>query len=299
MLLSLFFSKKMRYNTSMKRVIRKIECIVWIVLLFLTTSVPIYAEMDQIPAYSNSPYTIIDDNHPSFSSSELDPTSKKVFQPLDSLGRTQSAFAVIGLDLMPTKKRSSIGMVKPSGWHLVKYDCVQGKYLYNRCHLIGYQLCGENANEKNLITGTRYLNVQGMLPFENQIADFVEATEYHVADRVTPIYEGDNLLASGVHMEAQSIEDDGSGLSINVYCYNVQPGVNINYTNGESSLEQVQSVVEQSVAADYVLNTNTKKFHKPSCSSANIIAEHNKELYNGSREDLIEQGYSPCLRCNP
>ena len=142
------------------------------------------------------------------------------------------AEANIGQDLMPTEKRGAIGQVKPTGWHTVKYDQVEGKYLYNRCHLIGYQLTGENANEKNLITGTRYLNVDGMLPFENMVADYIKETGNHVLYRVTPVFNGNNLLASGVQMEAMSVEDKGAGISFNVFCYNVQPGVEINYADG-------------------------------------------------------------------
>lgn len=287
---------------------KQFKKILLVIFLCLSCIHPVYA-MDEIPSYANSPYTVIDNNQPSFTSEELNPVSRTEFQSLDSLGRTQSAFAVIGLDSMPTEKRGSIGMIRPSGWHLVKYSCVDGRYLYNRCHLIGYQLCGVNADRRNLITGTRYMNVQGMLPFENQIADFVESTQYHVADRVTPIYDGNNLLASGVHIEAQSIEDNGSGLSLNVYCFNVQPGIIINYTNGDSSLENEDGSLEQEEtstdrsltvsSADYILNTNTKKFHYSTCSSVRTISDRNRQEYSGSRDDLIARGYEPCKRCNP
>ena len=148
------------------------------------------------------------------------------------------AYANVCQELMPTEERGSIGMVKPSGWQMAKYDCVDGKYLYNRCHLIGYQLAGENANERNLITGTRYLNVTGMLPFENQVADFVEETGYHVLYRVTPIFEGLELVARGVEMEAWSVEDGGEGVCFHVFVYNIQPGVVIDYATGESHLEE-------------------------------------------------------------
>lgn len=220
---------------------------------------------------------------------------------------------------MPTEDRGSIGQVKPTGWHTVKYDCVDGKYLYNRCHLLGYQLTGENANEENLITGTRYLNIEGMLPFENMVADYVQETGNHVLYRVTPIFEGSNLLASGVLMEGYSVEDSGEDILFCVYAYNVQPGVTIDYATGDSYLTAGGSAVSEepstpvtpqkpeesetsgagTVQADYVLNTNTKKFHLPSCSSADDIKESNRQEYNGSREDLIAQGYDPCKRCNP
>lgn len=206
---------------------------------------------------------------------------------------------------MPTEERGSIGQVRPSGWHLVKYDCVDGKYLFNRCHLIGYQLAGENANICNLITGTRYLNVSGMLPFEEKVATYVESTGNHVLFRVMPVFEGDELVARGVHMEALSVEDDGAGLSFNVYCYNVQPGIGIDYVTGESWLAEeapsddsaMPSVAEDQ--QDYVLNTNAKKFHYPDCSSVSDMKEKNKQIYSGTRSDLIDQGYSPCSRCNP
>lgn len=188
--------------------------------------------------YSGKPYVVINDNKPSFSKKEITKKSYETYSKLDSYGRCGVAMACVGRDIMPTKERGSIGQVKPSGWHTVKYDCVDGKYLYNRCHLIGYQLTGENAKEKNLITGTRYLNVDGMLPFENLVADYVKETNNHVMYRVIPIYEGDNMLASGVEMEAYSVEDNGDGVSFHVYCYNVQPGVKIDYKNGDSSLDE-------------------------------------------------------------
>lgn len=193
-----------------------------------------YFTLDSIPAYSGSPYVELNGNVPYFEESEYTKEAFEYYSELDSLGRCQVAYANICTELMPTEERGQIGMIKPSGWHTVKYDCVEGKYLYNRCHLIGYQLAGENANELNLITGTRYLNVQGMLPFENMVDDYVEETKNHVLYRVTPVFEGDNLLASGVQMEAWSVEDQGKGICFNVYVYNVQPGVEIDYATGES-----------------------------------------------------------------
>lgn len=195
--------------------------------------------LDNLPAYSDSPYVELNNNKPIFTKSQK--RSKKAFEKyseLDELGRCGVAFANICTKLMPTEDRGSIGMVKPSGWQTVKYmGVVDGNYLYNRCHLIGYQLAGENANEKNLITGTRYLNVEGMLPFENKVADYIEShKKNHVLYRVTPIYEGDNLVASGVQMEAYSVEDKGMGICFNVYCYNVQPEIIIDYSNGKSRL---------------------------------------------------------------
>ncbi len=209
----------------------------------LTPSYITYAEEQiqtvnpqELPAYSGTPYIEVNDNVPDFDISDADNGSFETYSELDSLGRCGVAYANIGLDLMPTEERGSIGSVKPTGWETIKYDNVDGKYLYNRCHLIGYQLTGENANEKNLITGTRYLNMEGMLPFENMVADYIEETGNHVLYRSTPIFEDDNLLASGVQMEAMSVEDNGEGILFNVYCYNVQPGVVIDYATGASQL---------------------------------------------------------------
>lgn len=184
---------------------------------------------------SGEPYEIVNDNQPEFTEKEKKKTKTfEKYSKLDSLGRCHVAFANISQDTMPDGERKSIGSVKPSGWQTVKYDSVEGKYLYNRCHLIGYQLAGENANKKNLITGTRYFNVEGMLPFENEVAEYVENTGNHVLYRVTPVYEGNNLVANGVQMEAYSVEDKGEGVCFNVFVYNIQPGISIDYATGES-----------------------------------------------------------------
>ena len=192
--------------------------------------------MDSLPEYAGEPYVVLYGNEPLFTEEERTKTqSYEVYEPLDFLKRCGVTEACIGLDLMPTEERGEIGMVKPSGWHTVRYDdLVDGKYLYNRCHLIGYQLSGENTNEMNLITGTRYMNVEGMLPFENQVADYVRRTGNHVMYRVTPDFRGVEMLARGVQMEAWSVEDNGEGVCFHVYCYNVQPGVEITYLTGES-----------------------------------------------------------------
>ena len=226
----------------------------------------------KVPAYSGSPYVVINNNIPYFTESDYTTNSYEYYSDLDSLGRCGVCVASIGKDLMPTEERGSIGSLKPTGWHTVKYDNVDGKYLYNRCHLIGYQLSGENANTKNLITGTRYLNIQGMLPFENMVADYVKETGNHILYRSTPIFEGNNLLASGVLLEAYSVEDNGGGICLNVYCYNVQPDILIDYATGDSSFAGAQQTeppkqTEQSnsptqnIENTYILNTNTKKFH--------------------------------------
>ena len=192
--------------------------------------------LNNLPAYSGEAYVELNDNVPSFSKKDMTTKAFEKYSELDDLGRCGVAYANVCTETMPTEERGNIGMIKPSGWQTVKYDNVDGKYLYNRCHLIGYQLTGENASEQNLITGTRYMNVEGMLSFENMVADYVENTDNHVLYRVTPIFKGDNLLVSGVQMEAYSVEDKGKGVSFNVYCYNVQPGIEINYSDGTSRL---------------------------------------------------------------
>ena len=268
--------------------------------------------IDQVGTYSGNPYIAINNNVPYFTDSEMTRTDAfETYSNLDSLGRCGVAYANICNELMPTEERGEIGSIKPSGWHTANYhEYIDGNYLYNRCHLIGYQLSGENANEKNLITGTRYLNVQGMLPFEEEVADYVERTGNHVLYRVTPIFEGNNMVVSGVLMEAYSVEDQGKGVMFNVYCYNVQPGIVINYSTGDSALAEeaapiqsqetsVQTSNAQSDTVTYVLNTNTKKFHYPSCSSVDDIKDKNRQDYTGTREELINQGYDSCGRCHP
>ena len=279
--------------------------------------------LSDVPAYSGKAYTSVNGNVPYFTAAELTTTSFETYSDLDTLGRCGVTYACIGQDLMPTKERGSIGMVKPTGWHTVRYDdLVDGKYLYNRCHLIGYQLTGENANTQNLITGTRYLNIEGMLPFENMVADYIQETNNHVLYRVTPIFEGNNLLAKGVLMEGYSVEDKGAGVSYCVFAYNVQPGIEIDYATGESKLADGAQQEEQKTAtvtptpspepekqepvtgseasqADYILNTNTKKFHYPTCSSVNDMKEKNKQEFFGTRDEAISNGYSPCGRCKP
>lgn len=198
------------------------------------TSFQISSDLVNISEDTKVPYSILNENIPEFKENDYTLEPFESYSELDSLGRCGTAFANICIDTMPTEERGEIGMIKPSGWHTVKYDTISGKYLYNRCHLIGYQLSGENANEKNLITGTRYLNVEGMLPFENEVAEYVQKSKKHVLYRVTPIFEGENLVANGVQMEAKSIEDNGEGVQFNVYVYNVQPGIEINYATGES-----------------------------------------------------------------
>lgn len=198
---------------------------------------PHAVSVEEIPAYSGYAYVVINDNKPLFDASEMVTDSYEFYSELDGLGRCGYAMACIGADLMPTEERESISSIKPSGWLQAQYDFVEGKSLYNRCHLIGFQLTGENANDRNLITGTRYLNTKGMLPYENMVADYIKETGNHVLYRVTPIYEGTDLVVSGVQLEAWSVEDQGEGICFHVYLYNVQPGVIIDYHTGESRLD--------------------------------------------------------------
>lgn len=253
-------------------------------------------DLKSIPEYSGKPYVTIHDNVPFFSEEEFTTDAFETYSELDDLGRCGTAYANICEEIMPTEKRGKIGMIKPSGWHTVKYTGIDGNYLYNRCHLIGYQLSAENANEKNLITGTRYLNVTGMLPFENMVADYVNETGNHVLYRVTPIYNQENLVADGVLMEAQSVENDD--LAFCVYCYNVQPGIEIDYHTGDSKSSETEQPSKTSEDL-YVLNRNTKKFHRPNCSSVQDIKPKNKQEFSGNTKALIQQGYSPCKNCNP
>ncbi len=283
-----------------------------------------------IPAFDGNPYVYVNDGEPVFTDEQraAEPGYER-YGELDELGRCTAAFAVVGPETQPAEKRGSIGEVRPSGWQMAKYDFVEGKYLFNRCHLLGYQLTGENANSQNLITGTRYLNVQGMLPFENAVADYVDATGNHVLMAVTPVFEGSELVARGVHMMAESVEDGSEGVAFNVFCYNVQPGVVIDYGTGESMLEEdatplpdvsgaeeaaapsesagageasekgATGSAESKGVAEYVLNTNSKKFHTPSCSSVDQMSSKNREDVEDTRENLIAKGYDPCKRCNP
>lgn len=256
----------------------------------------------------NKPYAEVNDNVPQFTEEQITTESFESYSDLDDLGRCGPAIACIGKDIMPTEERGAIGQVKPSGWQMAKYDIVDGKYLYNRCHLIGYQLSGENANEKNLITGTRYMNMEGMLLFENMVAAYIEETDNHVMYRVTPIFTENNLLADGVQMEAFSVEDNGKGISFNVFVYNMQPGIEINYLDGTSKLESdsdfEETVEKQNIQNEkndtiYILNTNTMKFHSKDCSSIKDIKPKNKETYNGTKAWLLDNGYSSCGICNP
>lgn len=263
--------------------------------------------LDSIPAYSGEPYVVLNDNEPEFSKDEITSTSFETYSDLDSLGRCGVAEASISTDLMPAQgeKRGSISEVKPSGWVTSKYDFVDGKYLYNRCHLIGWQLTAENANRSNLITGTRYLNVDGMLPFENMVADYIKETGNHVMYRVTPVFDGNDLVAQGVQMEAYSVEDDGDGICFNVFCYNVQPGVEIDYATGENQLADSTSSSDSvsapagdpSGSETYVLNTSSKKYHAPDCPAVAKMSEKNRRNYTGTKAQLEAEGYTAHSSC--
>ena len=270
----------------------------------LPSTASVSYDLDDLPAYSGEPYVAVNNNEPFFTQEDMITNSYETYSELDALGRCGVAWANVGIDLMPTEERGSIGQVKPSGWQTVKYDIVDGKYLYNRCHLIGFQLTGENANERNLITGTRYLNVDGMLPFEDLVADYVKEAENHVLYRVTPIFQGEELVARGVLMEGLSVEDSGEGISFCVYVYNVQPGVVIDYATGNSWLEGNEAQPLETATSDvegttYVINTNSGKFHLPTCSSVADMSPANRQDYVGDRQDLLDQGYSPCGICKP
>lgn len=259
--------------------------------------------LSDIPLYSDSAYVAVNGNHPSFTEDQLVTEAYEYYSELDTLGRCGYAMACVGTETMPTEERGSIGQVKPSGWHTVKYDFVDGKYLYNRCHLIGYQLTGENANERNLITGTRYLNIEGMLPFENMIADYVKETQNHVVYRVTPVFQNDERLARGVQLEAYSVEDQGAGICFNVYAYNVQPGVVIDYATGESAVSEMdaEAVTTNGTTGTtlYILNLNSMKFHNENCGNANEISEKNRQERSVDRETLIAEGFTPAQCCEP
>lgn len=253
-------------------------------------------------------YVEVNNNKPLF-----DNITSEVFEnysDLDSLGRCGVAFANVCTELQPTEKRGNIGMIKPSGWKTSNYNehpgLVDGNYLYNRCHLIGYQLAGENANEKNLITGTRYLNVTGMLPFENMVDDYLEENpKNHVLYRVTPSYINNDLVAQGVLMEAYSVEDNGK-LQFCIWCYNVQPSITIDYSTGDNWLStetpSIESTTNNSSTNEeftYILNTNSKKIHRPNCSAVNDMKAQNKEETHKSIEELESEGYAPCEICKP
>ncbi|MDO4442499.1 MAG: DNA/RNA non-specific endonuclease [Slackia sp.] len=298
------------------------------------------ASIDELPAYDGELSVEVNDGQPGFTAQESAPEAAddpfEKYSPLDDLGRCETAFALVGPETLPDKPRGDISNVHPSGWKQARYDTIDQEALYNRSHLIAHQLAGEDANERNLITGTRTMNVEGMLPYEELVGDYVRETGNHVLYRVTPVFEGDELVARGVQMEGLSVEDSGRAVCFNVFVYNIEPGIEIDYATGDShpsdAVPEVSSndainegsegkktsdrqssatrnaqreegaktdSADASTEANYILNTNSKKFHDPSCPSADDISARNKREYTGTRDALIDEGYEPCGRCNP
>lgn len=252
-----------------------------------------------VPAFSGEKYVEVNGNVPYFTEKDYTTTSYEYYSPLDSLGRCGIAMACLGRDLMPTGTRGDLS-TNPSGWMQASYDIVDGRYLYNRSHLIGWQLAGEDDNKLNLITGTRFCNQLGMLPFENMVADYIKETGNHVLYRVTPLFIGNELVARGVLMEAWSVEDNGDGICFNVFIYNAQPGIIIDYATGSSRLEKEDTTTpDEAPQYDYVANKNSKKFHYPECSSVDQMSEKNKEYHTATHDEMIQMGYIPCANCNP
>ena len=261
-----------------------------------------------IPAFTDKSFVVVNGNKPFFTDDDLTTEAFEEYSELDSLGRCGVAYANICKEIMPTEKRGSIGAVKPSGWHTIRYDdLINGKYLYNRCHLIGYQLAGENANPKNLITGTRYLNIVGMLEFENLVDDYVDDTGNHVLYRVTPVFMGDNLVAHGVLMEGLSVEDNGKDVCYCVFCYNKQPGIEIDYSNGDSwrasERPSIQISDQEGIELPddidvygYIGNKNTKKVHIPTCSK---LPSESNQVYFNTLDEAMDDGYAACGICKP
>ena len=261
--------------------------------------------LSDLPKYNGSPFIYVNGGEPNFTAEDLLEASASFerYGALDKLGRCTECVASVGIDIMPTEDRESLN-VTPSGWINKKYstDLVEGGYLYNRCHLIGFQLTGENNNRQNLITGTRYLNIDGMVDFENMIARYVKETENHVLLRVTPVFNGDNLVASGVLMEAMSVEDEGEDICFAIFAYNVQPGIAIDYKTGESALsgeELPEEPVYDQGTTLYVLNVSSRRVHRPECSGVATMAEHNKQETYETLASLTARGFKACGTCKP
>jgi DNA-entry nuclease len=300
------------------------------------TTAPAWLDMAGIPAYSGEMAVEVNGNRPSFAESDRKRGPFEEYSQLDARGRCGEAFALVGKETMPDEPRGDISGVHPSGWQSDTYGWVDQGNLYNRCHLIAWQLAGEDANDRNLITGTRSMNVRGMLPYENEVASYVEGTGNHVLYRVTPVFEGANLVASGVLMEAESVEDGGDGVRFCVWCYNVEPGLSIDYATGRNEPDgTVDSTVDAAAGAaassagsaggddslspaareaiaempgglivdeedaTFVLNANSRKFHRPACSSVADMSARNRLFFGGTREQAIELGYDPCGYCRP
>lgn len=267
--------------------------VVTLILCFNAEASKYKFKKDNIPNFIGNSFVILNGNVPAFSEIDVSTRAFEYYSDLDRLGRCGVAYAKLGIELMPHKKREPIGMIKPSGWHTVRYENVEQKYLYNRCHLIGYQLAGENANIKNLITGTRFMNIMGMLPFENLVANYIRRTHNHVLYRVTPIFIGNNLLASGIQMEARSVEDNGKGILFNVYVYNNQPGIVIDYVTGRSHRGKDLTTSSNY----YVLNIRTGVFHTTNCDALRDAKVRNMMKYIGDGSDLVALKFKPCRQC--
>lgn len=306
------------------------------------------ANVDVLPAYDGELSVEVNGGQPGFTEQESAPEAAdepfERYSPLDDLGRCETAFALVGPETLPDKPRGDISDVRPSGWKQARYETIDQEALYNRSHLIAHQLAGEDANERNLITGTRTMNVEGMLPYEELVGDYVRETGNHVLYRVTPVFEGDELVARGVQMEGLSVEDGGRAVRFNVFVYNVEPGISIDYATGDSQAspdvpevtsnkainhgtqesadtgtgtgassdagasastdanearDSAGETKERQGETAYVVNTNTRKFHDPSCPSVDDIAQNNREEFEGARDELLDEGYEPCKRCNP
>ena len=263
----------------------------------ISVSQPPYIDLNTIPAWDGQPCFVIDDNTPGFTELDLTTDAFERYSALDILGRCGSAYACVSEALLADEDRGSLASITPSGWVNRQYDFIDGKYLYNRCHLLGFQLTGNSASKRNLITGTRYLNIQGMLPFENQVADHVKDHSHHVLYRVTPLFRENDLVCRGVQMEAYCVEcGNDDPFMFHVFCYNVQPGVLIDYETGESSFSEIGLNSEKKT---YVLNTSSKKFHDPDCGNAANISDKNRDKVKITREELIYRGYEPCGVCKP
>ncbi len=252
-------------------------------------------DYNALPEYSGQLFVEVNNNTPYFGDEDYTTDSYEFYPDLDSLGRCGTVMACIGRDLMPTTGRGEIGHIHPSGW-VQAYP--NGTALYNRSHLIAHQLTGEDDNEKNLITGTAYFNQGGMTRFENMVADYIKETNNHVLYRVTPVFVGNELVARGVLMEAWSVEDDGDGICFNVFVYNVQPGVIIDYATGKSEILDAPDP-GAGEAMDYIINKRNNKFHYPHCTGVAQMSEANKQPITATREEMIENGYSPCGTCKP
>ena len=263
----------------------------------ISVSQPPYIDLDAIPVWDGEPWLIVDGNTPGFTEADLTTEAFERYSALDALGRCGSAYACVSQALLADENRGSLASVTPTGWVNREYDFIDGKYLYNRCHLLGFQLTGNDASKRNLITGTRYLNIQGMLPYENQVADHVKENGHHVLYRVTPRFREDELVCRGVQMEAYCVEcGSDDPFMFHVFCYNVQPGVLIDYETGESEFSEIGLNSEKKT---YILNTASKKFHDPKCANAESISDKNREKLKCTREELIYRGYEPCGVCKP